>query len=504
MVSDLMRVRKGEPRSQSALEFLTTYSFVFLIIAVVIALLLMFSSIPKSTLPFSCNFYSGFQCLDASLSVNSSGSPVLLIEASDTEPGTVNISSFSAFLNFYNSKSGYCVPNVAQAGEVVYCVANLTGSATLGSVYSGTIKITANYCAPGPVNITANCAKGSTYTYTGNIRVQATKFVLSNSYYLPVNITNNQSYAAPAHFQQMIQFLPHNYTVAESPDLGNIRFYYGGKELYSWCESNCSSSSAGVATFWVRTPQAIPPGQNMQIYMYFLPKSVQYDGVYAGEAPQLSPTYGEYDNGANVFNNYWNFAGTALPSGFSSLASGGTYSVNNGLTLSVPATAYDWIHVFTTSQYTPAIIESYVSSQTSLGARGEYDLAYTTVEPASSGTGSGFQTDYRFDDWNNNSRIAYDDAGASGVIIQSVFTLPTAFIISGSWPATGNEILKLNYANQLSATNTSITYADANLDIFISHGTTTAMSATTQWLRTRAYPPNGVMPHAKFGTLTPE
>ena len=49
------------------MEFLMTYGYVFLIIAIVISALVAFFSIPKTTLPFSCNFYSGFTCTDAAL-----------------------------------------------------------------------------------------------------------------------------------------------------------------------------------------------------------------------------------------------------------------------------------------------------------------------------------------------------------------------------------------------------------------------------------------------------
>ena len=35
-----------------------------------------------------------------------------------------------------------------------------------------------------------------------------------------------------------------------------------------------------------------------------------------GEAPSLSPSYGQYDNGALVFNTYANFGGPSLPSGW--------------------------------------------------------------------------------------------------------------------------------------------------------------------------------------------
>jgi len=310
-------VFEGKPRGQSALEFLSTYAFVFLTISIVLLLLFAFSSIPKNILPTQCSFYSGFQCLDAALVVNASGVPELIVIASDSEPGVVNVSSFSAFLNYHSSKSGYCVPRVATAGEKIYCIANFTGSVTLGSVYTGTFKVIANYCANSPANITAFCPAGSAYTYGGNIRVQATKQVLGTSYYLDITITNSQGSAVPSHFQQEIQFSPSTYALEEAPDLGNIRFYFGSKELYSWCESGCSSTSSSNAIFWVKLPQAIPPGQSMVIQMYFLPKNVEYSGVHAGEAPQLSPSYGQYNNIGSVMNSgllyqIWGWGGSGM------------------------------------------------------------------------------------------------------------------------------------------------------------------------------------------------
>ncbi|EQD37031.1 hypothetical protein B2A_11905, partial [mine drainage metagenome] len=57
-------------RSQSALEFLSTYAFVFLILAVVISLLFIFASLPRSLLPSQCTFYSGFTCVQAIYTIN--------------------------------------------------------------------------------------------------------------------------------------------------------------------------------------------------------------------------------------------------------------------------------------------------------------------------------------------------------------------------------------------------------------------------------------------------
>ena len=59
-----------------------------------------------------------------------------------------------------------------------------------------------------------------------------------------------------------------------------------------------------------------------------------------GESPQLSGTYGQYDDGANVFPFYDNFAGNSLSGKWSN--TGSDVAVNNGMTIteiSLPDTA---------------------------------------------------------------------------------------------------------------------------------------------------------------------
>src|SRR5712691_7858998 len=155
--------------------------------------------------------------------------------------------------------------------------------------------------------------------------------------YVPIMLTNNQGSATPTTFQQMITWNPSTYSDYESSTLGNIRFCADSAcvtTLNAWLES-CTSScttSATSATAWVKVTSAIAGGGGkMTIYMYFKAPSVGFDGVFWGEAPGLSGTYGQYDNGANVFGNYWNFAGTSLPSGWSSSA---PVTVSNSLSMS--------------------------------------------------------------------------------------------------------------------------------------------------------------------------
>jgi hypothetical protein len=173
-------------KGQTAIEFLTTYSFTLLIIALVLFMLLLYASLPKTTLPLQCTFYGGFNCLDVVYYNTSAGGSQLIVLASDIEPGTVvfpaNTNNFVVNMINSNYLGGFCVqnslvpnslPNIAMAGQTVYCVANFSSSATMGYIYTATFHISAKYCANAPSSLSSsNC---TTYaTYAGEARTEGT------------------------------------------------------------------------------------------------------------------------------------------------------------------------------------------------------------------------------------------------------------------------------------------------------------------------------------------
>lgn len=344
-------------KAQSAIEFITTYSTVLLIITVAIAVLFLFISLPKSILPTECNFYNTFGCYDAIYGLNYTSSNVptgtaLLVVANFEQPGIINTSSFSAFINSVESTSGYCAPKVALQGQKIYCIAYFKGQTlTPGHLYSGTFSIYGNYCAVAPSKIsTAYCPKAnatSSYSYGGVVRTQGVDKIIGGIYAVPINITFTNfnffdwlfiTFIEPG-YQLPISFNPKNtsYVLHESPNLGNIRFYYKNQELYDWCQ-NCNNSMAGNAIFWVKVPQGTFPfgclfgacASTIHMLMYFTPISTTFTGVHSGLAPGLTTPYGLYDNGQAVFNYYTNFAGTSLPYSWVDML-GKNYSINNGL-----------------------------------------------------------------------------------------------------------------------------------------------------------------------------
>ncbi|MHB2037267.1 MAG: archaellin/type IV pilin N-terminal domain-containing protein, partial [Nitrososphaerales archaeon] len=150
--------------------------------------------------------------------------------------------------------------------------------------------------------------------------------------YIQMTITNSQNSPTPAPFQQELTINPSLYTSLESSDLGNIRFYStlsGGAfsgPIDSWLESTSSSpaNTASSATFWIDLTTGIAASSSAAVYMVFETTTPEFDGNVAGEAPQLSASYGLYDNGANVFNQYGGASWTSFT--FQS----GTWSTANG------------------------------------------------------------------------------------------------------------------------------------------------------------------------------
>jgi hypothetical protein len=125
-------------------------------------------------------------------------------------------------------------------------------------------------------------------------------------------LNNSQDVQTPVPFQQNITIDPANYTEYESPDLGNIRFYLyleGGvfqNPINSWLEpvSGYPANVVTGATFWLKLPVSIPADSTLAIYMVFLPTTIDFDGIIAGEAPQSNSPVCSCDNGGNVFLYY--------------------------------------------------------------------------------------------------------------------------------------------------------------------------------------------------------
>jgi len=323
------------------------------------------------------------------------------------------------------------------------------------------------------------------------------KGIAPSAKYIPITLTNSQSSITPTPFQQLINIDPS--TIGSSyfsSDLGNIRFYADlafTQPLYAWVESGNSNTSTST-NIWVNLPNGIPANSSITIYMELLSVGTEYDGVYMGEAPQLSPTYAQYDNGENVFNNYWNFAGTSLPSGWG----GSGYTVNNGVTIGSANGDY----VATTSS--------------TYGLNPNYILDYYGTFPSNPNISNAWFGYTTYDDYTNF--VAFDENSYSGLCGSSTPIVPysqingtgqTPYDCSGALPAPQTGVFSVyfasstlggyffNYASRGSYSaypNVHLSIGGYNLNSQIAIG-------PFNWVRVRAYPPNGVMPSVSIGSI---
>jgi len=301
-------------------------------------------------------------------------------------------------------------------------------------------------------------------------------------YYAAVNITNSQTTATPSPFQQMINITESSFSsyIAYNNNFANFEYFYAnGTIIPAWIESN----SSGKLITWAKLTPSIAASGKLTIYLGFVNKTTNLlsssgtSGI--GEAPQLSSTYAEYDDGVRVFNVYQNFAGSSCPSGWSCQSGA---KIDNGAIL-------NGADINSTSAYSPQILDAYVVS-TFGNVKGE------AIEYFTNSKNNAFNINQPY--WLNGNI----GSTVNGNITANTNGIPTTF--------TGPYIQSLGW-------NGSTLYWWADYTNEYTEGTSLSSSspyylqisawpsgvpAVIQWVRTRAFPPNGVMPSVSFGGLS--
>jgi len=337
--------------------------------------------------------------------------------------------------------------------------------------------------------------------------------------YVPITIINTQSSATPNPFQEEISWNPSIYTSFEAGNLGNIRFYSDSaltSPLYAWLES-CTPSlnnTATGATAWVKLTSPIAAnGGTLTIYMAFLSTTTNYDDNYWGQAPNLSTTYGQYDNGANVFTQY----GGASWSSFTTVE--GTWDTSNGY-LEQTATTGNYVGGPTaliegtsysvSSSYVLETAVSYTAEATarvgiiadaSLISGDAYGYRFIGQQ---GGNGAGFVS--FLNDWRawvvNN---AYQGTVGTPYTLQVVDNAGTwSGALYSGYGTSGAALTTLAATSYTAANDNGATTGYVGVSAaYYTGSTVVANPAQFQWFRMRQMPPNNVMPSASFGSIFP-
>ena len=319
--------------------------------------------------------------------------------------------------------------------------------------------------------------------------------------YVPVTITNSQPSPTPAPFQEMFKADSAAYSVYEAPNLQNVEFFdSAGNVIPSWLESG-SSNSATTTIYWLNIDSGVQASSKVTVYMGFaVPSMNLLNNRSTGEAPELSPSYGRYDDGAFVFQFYDNFAGTHLNGAWDSKMGNGTYSVSDGLTLTYfrPSSVAFVGSLLTKTAYSPGVaFDAYIpeSGTGSINMEGFFNvtnpvvgLPYTGIMGAcvaafpeqESGHGDANGCGSQYGD-------LYQGPGESGVY--------SIVLLSSS-----SSMQYFNYSVGQSHQPIS-TYAPTYPLPAGFAGTNTGNAERIQWARIRASPPGGEMPAAIAGSV---
>lgn len=340
------------------------------------------------------------------------------------------------------------------------------------------------------------------------------KLTVNSAPVIAVSISNNQNVGTGSDFQQMIAFNPSQYSAYEAQNLGNIRFYQGSTELYSWCESGCSSKSHNVI-FWIKLPNGIAPYSSAGVNMIFESQSTNYDGVYAGESPQLSPTYAQYDNGADVFYIYTNFTGTSLSQNWintnQSEGSTAVATVNDGLTynstpgnggsLSYGIQINPQKYVFETYTEFTSQVEGTSGGwpEILLGTTGTANYnRVPSIEIAMGGCSTLNNIDLTSIGGPNDGNGGFSSfpAALNTYYVTSLYETPTAGYGALNYTPLGNTngYASCNYLGGPYFTPQTL----ASMSYWAVNGA----GLKSLWMRARLIPPNGVMPSASFSPST--
>jgi len=311
-------------------------------------------------------------------------------------------------------------------------------------------------------------------------------------YQAPITIDNNQSSATSNPFQQMIKIPISQFSsyIFDNNTSANFEFYYANNTIIpAWIESVNSST----IVVWLKI-YSIPASSSITIYIGFASKSTNLlsssGTIGIGEAPQLSSTYAEYDDGDNVFNFYDNFAGTSLNiSKWTESSNGASYTVGNGLTVKGDGNGVQ-LHGKVIQNY-PSIFDVYIASYTTGISQIRNGFC---INPNATSI-NGFNTNYDLltaPDLSGDENLE-STLGGFGVAIATI-TYPSNYIQSFAWISTGSELAQVNYANTLTGSNTEYTIANYYPAIWFIYSASGSYTTVSYWVRTRAYPPNGVMP----------
>ncbi|MCL4373117.1 hypothetical protein M1384_03585, partial [Candidatus Parvarchaeota archaeon] len=219
----------------------------------------------------------------------------------------------------------------------------------------------------------------------------------------------------------------------------------------------------------------------------------------------------------NVFNNYWNFAGISLPNPFITLGNKTELTINNGITLDANSfisietnTVFPIDNILEINLINPTISSEFSNGGGIMYVLSRVDGIYNSTGVAANGQGqwiyggcttsvsSGAACNFSFAQIGQQLEGIAHNSVEGGYRMVGNLTKPEIIGVASEY--TGTYI----YRNEVILNSTTIAPRVDNYYIVVGAGggsLSSELEFSFNWLRTRAYPPSGVMPSVSFGSV---
>jgi len=359
-------------------------------------------------------------------------------------------------------------------------------------------------------------------------------------YYIPVTLNNAQASATGTNLQVMVRINSNANSSYYTSNLNNTNWQDGkGNILKSWLETG-ETNTSNPSVYWINLgSNTIPANGSITIYqvIYDL-RQTALDGTSTGAEPNFTATYGQNDNGANVFDQYggksWsNFAvylgswnttngylqqtatsktgtqqgGAAALLQTQSYDANGSYIIETAFNYSVQANA----RVGIVAVATP--VSGTASSNNFTTPSASDVMAYRFIGQAN-GDGAGFLT-FLNDQVNYpilNDQVTYPNSKSYGGYIKTNYTMAVQNN-AGTWSGTlyygysvnGTPLTTLSNTTYSTANKSSQTSGyigiSASYESPSDHTSMYANPINVQWFRLRQLPPSATAPSATADSI---
>ena len=155
-------------KAQSAMEYLVTYGWAILIIAIAVGVLVFFVVLPSFAAPPVCNVSAPLVCQDLLVSANPTNT-VITVNIINNQQLALDNPILFANINGTNTSAAACLPAYMPSGQFSVCRLTINLPSKQNQAYSGSLYFKVNNCALLPnFSITGNCIGAPVQTISGS------------------------------------------------------------------------------------------------------------------------------------------------------------------------------------------------------------------------------------------------------------------------------------------------------------------------------------------------